>query len=90
MNLHFLWFYMAINISYEITLMYFAVKVICDHKSGKSKGYGFVQFSSEIAGGKALKDMDGKVNCKDEIYIQGESSTSINIKSIHVKVYLVF
>lgn len=66
------------------------VKVICDHKSGKSKGYGFVQFSSETAAGKALKDMDGKVNCKDEIYIQGESSTSINIKSIHVKVYLIF
>ncbi|KAK4371476.1 hypothetical protein RND71_010951 [Anisodus tanguticus] len=34
------------------------VKVICDHKSGKSKGYGFVKFTSETAASKALKEMD--------------------------------
>ncbi|KAF3453839.1 hypothetical protein FNV43_RR04280 [Rhamnella rubrinervis] len=37
------------------------VKVICDHKSGKSKGYGFVQFTSESAAKTALKEMDGQV-----------------------------
>ncbi|XP_059291819.1 glycine-rich RNA-binding protein 4, mitochondrial isoform X1 [Lycium ferocissimum] len=36
------------------------VKVICNHKSGKSKGYGFVKFTSETAATKALKEMDGQ------------------------------
>ncbi|CAL5352947.1 unnamed protein product [Camellia sinensis] len=36
-----------------------AVKVICDHVTGKSKGYGFVQFNSETAAGTALREMDG-------------------------------
>lgn len=40
------------------------VKVICDHKSGKSKGYGFVKFESETAASKALKEMDGQVLVK--------------------------
>ena len=39
-----------------------AVKVICDHVSGKSKGYGFVQFTSEDDAHIALKEMDGQVN----------------------------
>lgn len=39
-----------------------AVKVICDHMSGKSKGYGFVQFTSEDEARVALKEMDGQVN----------------------------
>lgn len=38
-----------------------AVKVICDHVSGKSKGYGFVQFTSEDEARVALKEMDGQV-----------------------------
>ncbi|KAF3453836.1 hypothetical protein FNV43_RR04277 [Rhamnella rubrinervis] len=37
------------------------LKVICDHKSGKSKGYGFVQFNSESAARNALKAMDGQL-----------------------------
>ncbi|KAL7196379.1 hypothetical protein ACSBR1_036402 [Camellia fascicularis] len=36
------------------------VKVICDHVTGKSKGYGFVQFNSETAAGTALREMDGQ------------------------------
>ncbi|CAM8916399.1 unnamed protein product [Rhodiola kirilowii] len=36
------------------------VKVICDHKSGKSKGYGFVNYTSETSANTALKQMDGK------------------------------
>ncbi|KAJ9701680.1 hypothetical protein PVL29_006870 [Vitis rotundifolia] len=36
------------------------VKVICDHVSGKSKGYGFVQFTSEDDAHIALKEMDGQ------------------------------
>ncbi|KAH7542500.1 glycine-rich RNA-binding protein 2, mitochondrial [Ziziphus jujuba] len=43
-----------VNISVE-------VKVICDHKSGKSKGYGFVHFTSESAASTALKEMDGQL-----------------------------
>ncbi|XP_004295934.1 PREDICTED: glycine-rich RNA-binding protein 2, mitochondrial-like [Fragaria vesca subsp. vesca] len=37
------------------------VKVICDHVSGKSKGYGFVKFTSETEASTALKEMDGQV-----------------------------
>ncbi|KAL5581056.1 hypothetical protein UlMin_013498 [Ulmus minor] len=37
------------------------VKVICDHKSGRSKGYGFVQFTSETAASKALQEMDSQL-----------------------------
>ncbi|KAK2976452.1 hypothetical protein RJ640_015575 [Escallonia rubra] len=37
------------------------VNVICDHVSGKSKGYGFVQFTSEDAAKKALAEMDGQL-----------------------------
>ncbi|CAH9128763.1 unnamed protein product [Cuscuta epithymum] len=36
------------------------VKVICDHRSGKSKGYGFVKFESETAANEALKEMNGQ------------------------------
>ncbi|KAJ7947690.1 Glycine-rich RNA-binding protein [Quillaja saponaria] len=37
------------------------IKVICDHVSGKSKGYGFVRFTSETAANTALKAMDGQL-----------------------------
>ncbi|KAI3507781.1 hypothetical protein L1887_22775 [Cichorium endivia] len=37
------------------------VKVICDHKSGKSKGYGFVHFVSEESASKALAEMNDQV-----------------------------
>ncbi|KAF5751480.1 glycine-rich RNA-binding protein 4 mitochondrial-like isoform X1 [Tripterygium wilfordii] len=37
------------------------VKVICDHVSGKSKGFGFVKFTSESAASTALKEMDGQL-----------------------------
>ncbi|CAG7879804.1 unnamed protein product [Brassica rapa] len=37
------------------------VRVICDHKSGKSKGYGFVVFDSEEAAATALASMDNQV-----------------------------
>ncbi|RVW34287.1 Glycine-rich RNA-binding protein 4, mitochondrial [Vitis vinifera] len=43
-----------------IVLSRLAVKVICDHVSGKSKGYGFVQFTSEDDTHIALKEMDGQ------------------------------
>ncbi|KAI5603337.1 hypothetical protein POPTR_001G236300v4 [Populus trichocarpa] len=38
-----------------------AVKVICHRVYGESKGYGFVQFSSEAAASTALKEMDGQL-----------------------------
>ncbi|CAN6806509.1 unnamed protein product [Brassica oleracea var. botrytis] len=37
------------------------VRVICDHGSGKSKGYGFVVFDSEEAAATALASMDNQV-----------------------------
>ncbi|KAM3739674.1 hypothetical protein ACB098_08G039900 [Castanea mollissima] len=37
------------------------VKVICDHVSGRSKGYGFVRFTSEITATIALKEMDDQM-----------------------------
>lgn len=43
-----------------------SVRVICDHGSGKSKGYGFVVFDSEEAAATALASMDNQVcteNC---------------------------
>ncbi|KAF3674480.1 putative wall-associated receptor kinase-like 2-like [Capsicum annuum] len=47
------------------------VKVICDHKSGQSKGYGFVKFTSETAASKALKEMDGQAySIKKETILQ--------------------
>ncbi|KAG6631533.1 hypothetical protein CIPAW_13G098200 [Carya illinoinensis] len=39
-----------------------AAKVICDHVSGRSKGYGFVRFTSETAATTALNEMDGQVS----------------------------
>ncbi|KAF8010704.1 hypothetical protein BT93_J1376 [Corymbia citriodora subsp. variegata] len=42
------------------TKLFVGVKVICDHMSGKSKGYGFVQFESEAAASTALNELDGK------------------------------
>lgn len=52
---------MAIYLLEGITLSYLTVKVICDHKSGKSKGYGFVKFTSETEASTSLKEMDGQV-----------------------------
>ncbi|XP_071717717.1 glycine-rich RNA-binding protein 4, mitochondrial-like [Rutidosis leptorrhynchoides] len=51
------------------------VKVICDHKSGKSKGYGFVNFTSEDSASKALAEMDGQLLDGRNIRIQYASNT---------------
>lgn len=53
---------MAIYFLKGIMLSYLAVKVICDHMSGRSKGYGFLRFISGTAAATALKEMDGQVN----------------------------
>ncbi|XP_027348784.1 glycine-rich RNA-binding protein 4, mitochondrial-like [Abrus precatorius] len=37
------------------------VKVICDHVTGQSRGYGFVRFASEISAATARKEMDGQI-----------------------------
>ena len=39
----------------------FAVKVICDHVTGKSRGYGFVRFVSETIAAATHKEMNGQV-----------------------------
>lgn len=38
-----------------------AAKVIMDHDSGRSRGFGFVSYTSSDAANSALQDMDGKV-----------------------------
>lgn len=38
------------------------VKVICDRNSGKSKGFGFIQFYSESEAMAALHNMNGQVD----------------------------
>lgn len=43
--------------------MIFAAKVITDRDSGRSRGFGFVSFTSADAANSALQDMDGKVLC---------------------------
>ncbi|CAN6559636.1 unnamed protein product [Malus baccata var. baccata] len=46
------------------------VKVICDHVSGKSRGYGFVKFTSESEATIALKEMDRQVLDGRQIRLQ--------------------
>lgn len=52
-------------------LSYLAVRVICDHVNGRSKGYGFVRFTSETTATIALKEMHDQVNLlwHDIIYL---------------------
>ncbi|KAL6955673.1 hypothetical protein U1Q18_042867 [Sarracenia purpurea var. burkii] len=44
--------------------------VICDHVTGKSKGYGFVKFTSENAASAAMREMDGQLLDGRNIRIQ--------------------
>ncbi|WVZ04438.1 hypothetical protein V8G54_025244 [Vigna mungo] len=37
------------------------VRVICDHVTAKSRGYGFVRFFSETAAATARKEMNGQI-----------------------------
>ena len=37
-----------------------SVKIITDKRTGKSKGYGFVEMESEASAEEALKNMNGK------------------------------
>ncbi|XP_013608794.1 PREDICTED: glycine-rich RNA-binding protein 2-like isoform X1 [Brassica oleracea var. oleracea] len=41
--------------------LFVGVRVICDHMSGKSKGYGFVLFDSEEAAASALASMNNQL-----------------------------
>ena len=38
-----------------------AVKIICDRDTGRSRGFGFVSFTSEQEAEAALQAMDGRV-----------------------------
>ncbi|KAK3166634.1 hypothetical protein QOZ80_1AG0048340 [Eleusine coracana subsp. coracana] len=50
------------------------VKVICHPRTGKSKGYGFVNFSSQDEAAAALRKMNGEV--LDERNIRVEYANS--------------
>ncbi|XP_075506201.1 uncharacterized protein LOC142543079 isoform X3 [Primulina tabacum] len=46
---------------HSCTQLFVGVKVICDRVSGKSKGYGFVNYTAEQAAIKALNEMNGQL-----------------------------
>jgi RNA recognition motif-containing protein len=46
-----------------------AAKVICHPTSGKSKGFGFVKFSSQNQADAALQKMNGQARLSSFIYI---------------------
>ncbi|KAK7312491.1 hypothetical protein VNO77_36388 [Canavalia gladiata] len=59
------------------------VKVICDHVTGKSRGYGFVRFTSEIIAATARKEMNGQI--LDGNRIRVSYAHKVNLKSLKVK-----
>ncbi|KAK3163150.1 hypothetical protein QOZ80_1BG0098250 [Eleusine coracana subsp. coracana] len=52
------------------------VKVICHPRTGKSKGYGFVNFSSQDEAAAALRKMNGEMQVLDERKIRVEYANS--------------
>ncbi|XP_062210372.1 glycine-rich RNA-binding protein 2, mitochondrial-like isoform X3 [Phragmites australis] len=50
------------------------VKVICHPTTGKSKGYGFVKFSSENEAAAALQKMNGEVLDERNIWVHYANS----------------
>lgn len=60
LNPSFLRFYLE-YISEKIAFLSVPAKVICDHVSSKSKGYGFVQFVHESDASIALNEMNDQV-----------------------------
>ncbi|GLT68919.1 hypothetical protein SLA2020_411120 [Shorea laevis] len=46
------------------------VKVICHHVTGKSRGYGFVRFASEVTARAAQKEMNGQVLDGKTIFVE--------------------
>lgn len=44
-----------------VTLFTFAARVIMDRESGRSRGFGFVSFTSSEEANEAISNMDGKV-----------------------------
>lgn len=46
-----------------------SAKMIIDRETGRSKGFGFVEFSSKDAGMKAIDDMNKKVVGKGAIIV---------------------
>ncbi|KAG5403588.1 hypothetical protein IGI04_009707 [Brassica rapa subsp. trilocularis] len=63
------------------------VRVICDHKSGKSKGYGFVVFDSEEAAATALASMDNQLLEGRHIrveYAQPKGGEAPKLKTLHL------
>jgi RNA recognition motif-containing protein len=65
----------------------FAVKIIKNNTSKKIKGYAFIKYTTEEAGGAALKAMNvevaGKSLFADRLYIR-----SIYLLDLHIYCYL--
>lgn len=50
---------------------YCAAKVIVDRETGRSRGFGFVNFNDETAATAAISEMDGKVciECSNSVFV---------------------
>ncbi|KAJ0702149.1 putative RNA recognition motif domain, nucleotide-binding alpha-beta plait domain superfamily [Helianthus annuus] len=63
-------------------------KVICGHKSGKSKGYGFVHFIYKDSASKALAEMDGQVlggrNIRIQYVNKKEGWCNLNLENLSI------
>ncbi|KAL6975775.1 hypothetical protein U1Q18_024571, partial [Sarracenia purpurea var. burkii] len=68
------------NDSFKMESFTFEAQVICDHVTGKSKGYGFVKFTSENAASAAMREMDGQLLDGRNIRIQFAHKGSLAIR----------
>jgi len=46
----------------QITPFFFAARIIMDRETGRSRGFGFVSFTSTEEASNAISGMDGKVH----------------------------
>ena len=73
-----------ICISHDAALNWgIAAKVIVDRATNRSRGYGFVEFSTETNAQAALQEMDGRVNSLSQ------NSTLVFTTAASIKVHLL-
>ena len=68
-------------------VVFLTVKIIMDKISKRSKGYAFVEYTTEEAASAALKEMNGKVGVKQVLVVSLNFSFNCHIN--HILVYYV-